>query len=52
VTRAADRTADRRLARDGCFNVRDLGGLPAAGLTQADLDALRTRTLGAAPAPA
>jgi protein-tyrosine phosphatase len=31
VTRAADAVAGRRLAWDGCFNVRDLGGLPAAG---------------------
>jgi protein-tyrosine phosphatase len=31
VTRAADPVAGRRLAWDGCFNVRDLGGLPAAG---------------------
>ena len=31
MTRAADAVAGRRLAWDGCFNVRDLGGLPAAG---------------------
>jgi hypothetical protein len=31
VTRAAEALAGRRLAWDDCFNVRDLGGLPAAG---------------------
>ncbi len=37
---------ERHLDWAGCFNVRDLGGLPAAGgLSSEDVEALRERLL-------